>query len=104
MNELIKIENNEIVINKEWIEKYKEFKKIQLEMDLKEKEFKQELKEAMEKVGKSNIILDGFSASIRKASSRTTLDSKKLKEELPDIYDLYSVTSETASSITLKVE
>lgn len=104
MNELIKVENNDIVINEEWIEKYKQFKRLQLEMDLKEKEFKQELKEAMEKTGKTNIILNGFSASIRKASTRTTLDSKKIKEELPDIYELYSVTSETPSSITLKVE
>lgn len=104
MNELIKIENNDIVINKKWIEKYKEFKKVQLEMDLKEKEFKQELKEAMEKIEKPNIILDGFSASIKKASVRTTLDSKKIKEELPDIYNLYSITTEIPSSIILKVE
>ena len=81
MNELIKVENNDIVINEEWIEKYKQFKRLQLEMDLKEKEFKQELKEAMEKTGKTNIILNDFSASIRKASTRTTLDSKKINRK-----------------------
>ena len=104
MNELVKIENNDIVINKEWIEKYKNFKRIQLEMDLAEKEFKEELKNAMEQIGKPNLILDGFSASIRKGSTRTTLDSKRLKEEPPDIFEEYSKTSETSSSITLKCE
>ena len=82
MNELVKIKNNDIVINKEWIEKYKNFKRVQLEMDLAEKEFKEELKNAMEQIGKNNLILDGFSASIRKGSSRTTLDTKRIKEEL----------------------
>lgn len=104
MNNLVIVENNEIVINQEWINKYKEFKKIQLEMDIAEKEFKEELKEAMESIGKENIILDGFSASIRKRSTRTTLDSTRLKKELPEIYEEYSKTSEISSSIILKVE
>ena len=104
MNELVKIENNDIIINKEWIKKYKNFKRTQLEMDLAEKEFKEELKIAMEQIGKKNLILDGFSATIRKGSSRTTLDAKKIKEELPDIYEAYSITSETSSSITLKCD
>lgn len=104
MNELVKIKNNDIVINEEWIEKYKNFKRVQLEMDLAEKEFKEELKNAMEQIGKNNLILDGFSASIRKGSSRTTLDTKRIKEELPDIYEAYSITSEPSSSITLKCD
>ena len=104
MNEIVKIENNEIIINNEWIEKYKEFKRVQLEMDIAEKEFKEELKEAMEQIGKENIILDGFSASLRKGSTRTTLDTTRIKKELPQIYEEYSKTSETPSSIILKVE
>ena len=104
MNEIIKIENNEIIINNEWIEKYKEFKRVQLEMDIAEKEFKEELKNAMELIGKENIILDGFSASLRKGSTRTTLDTARIKKELPQIYEEYSKTSETPSSIILKVE
>ena len=104
MNEIVKIENNEIIINNEWIEKYKEFKRVQLEMDIAEKEFKEELKNAMELIGKENIILDGFSASLRKGSTRTTLDTARIKKELPQIYEEYSKTSETPSSIILKVE
>ena len=104
MNEIVKIENNEIIIKEEFIKKYKEFKKVQLEMEIAEKEFKEELKNAMELIGKENIILDGFSASLRKGSTRTTLDTARIKKELPQIYEEYSKTSETPSSIILKVE
>ncbi len=103
MNELVKIENNEIVVVSEIIEQFKNFKKQKDEMDLKEKQFKQELKDQMEKLGIKKFIINGLSAVIKDGSTRTTLDSKKLKEELPDIYDEYSKTSEVASSITLTI-
>ena len=102
--ELVKINNNEIIINDEWIEKYKNFKRLQLEMDLAEKQFKEDLKEAMESVGKTYIIYNGFTASIRKGSTRTTIDTKRLKEELPDVAEEYKITTETSSSITLKCD
>ena len=95
---------NDIVINQEWLEKYREFKALQLKMDLAEKEFKEELKEAMESMGKTFVACDGFSATVRKGSKRTTLDSKRLKDELPDIFDEYSRTTETKSSIVVTVE
>lgn len=103
MNELVKIENNEIVVVPEIIEQFKNFKRQKDEMDLKEKQFKQELKDQMEKLGIKKFIINGLSAVIKDGSTRTTLDSKKLKEELPDIYDEYSKTSEVASSITLTI-
>ena len=65
MNELVRIEKNEIVIDNDFIEKYKNFKKLQLEMDLAEKDLKVKLKDAMEMLGKDKVILDGFSAKIK---------------------------------------
>lgn len=103
MNELVKIENNEIVVVPEIIEQFKNFKKQKDEMDLKEKQFKQELKDQMEKLGIKKFIINGLSAVIKDGSTKTTLDTKKLKEELPDIYNEYSKTSEVASSITLTI-
>ena len=104
MTNLVEVKNNEIILNNDFIESYKEFQKIKLNMELREKEFKQELKEAMESLGKKDLILDGFSANIRKGSTRTTLDSRRLKEELPDVYHEYSKTTETKSSIMIKVD
>ncbi len=103
MNELVKIENNEIVIANETIEKIKNFEKVKAEMDLMQKDLKQQLKDKMESLGIKKFIANGLCATIKNATTRTTLDSKKLKEELPDIYEEYSKTSDVASSITLTV-
>ena len=103
MNELVKVENNQIVVSSDFIEKYRAFKKLQLEMDLMERVVKQKLKEALEETGISNYIVDGFSAVIRKGSTRTSLDTTRLKKEMPDIYEEYSKTSEIGSSIVITV-
>ena len=95
---------NEIIISYDFIEEYKNFQKIKLAMELKEKEFKEELKEAMEKTGKKEILLDGFSATYRKGSKRQTIDTKALKNDFPDIVLPYVKETETSSSIIIKCE
>lgn len=104
MMKLVVVENNDIIISQDFINDYKGFQRLKLAMELKEKEFKEELKEAMEKVGKKEILLDGFSATYKKGAIRTTIDSKRLKAELPDIAEKYSKTSVTESSIVIKCE
>lgn len=104
MNELVKIENNEIVISEDFINKYKNFKKIQLEMDLMEKDFKVKLKGAMESLGKEKIILNGFSAKIKAGYTTQKFDSTRFKKECPEIYEEYLKESNVSSSITLDVE
>lgn len=104
MNELVKVENNEIIVAHEIIEEYKQFKKTKDAFDLKDKEFKQQLKDAMEQVGMKKFIMNGLCAVVKDGTTRTTLDSKRLKLELPDIYGEYSKTSEVASSLTLTIE
>lgn len=102
--ELVKVENNEIVISQDFINDFKEFQKIKLAMELKEKEFKEELKEAMELTGKTEILLNGFSATYRKGSVRTTIDTKRLKAEQPEIAKQYEKTSEASASVVIKCE
>lgn len=104
--ELVKVENGEIVVAQEIINAIVEFEKKALEMKLKQEELKENLKQAMEK---NNVTKwkspDGrLKVTYRSATTRTSLDSKKLKEELPDIYEEYSKTSEVASSISISVE
>ena len=100
MNDLVKIENNQIVIEPNSLEKLKMFYKLKEEVDLIEKSLKQQSKEKMEELGIKKAILPGLCMTIKNATTRTTLDSKRLKEELPDVYEEYSKTSEVASSIT----
>lgn len=104
MNELVKIENNEIVVAAEVVEQIKEFQKAKAKMDIMEKELKASLKNAMELKGIKKFIINGLCATIREATSRTAIDSKRLKEECPDIYEEYSKTTPVASSITLTFE
>ena len=59
--------------------------------------------EDMNNLGIKKFIINGLSATIKDGSTRTTIDSKRLKEECPDIYEAYSKTSEVKSSITLSV-
>lgn len=102
--ELVKVENNEIVINQDFISEFKEFKKIQLRMELAEKELKEALKEKMEELGKTSLIKEGISVIYKKASTRTSIDTTRLKTELPDIYEAYSKTSDVSASISISVE
>ena len=101
---LVKVENNEIVISQDFINDFKEFQKIKLAMELKEKEFKEELKEAMELTGKTEILLNGFSASYRKGGQRATIDTKRLKEEQPEIVKQYSKVTLTSPGVVIKCE
>ena len=104
MNELVKIENNDIVIDSDFIEKYRNFKKLQLEMELMEKDLKVKLKDAMEMLGKDKVILNGFSAKIKAGYTTSRFDSARFKKECPDIYNEYVKESSVSSSITLEVE
>lgn len=104
MNELVKVENGKIVVEQDIVKQIIEFEKFKAEMDLKEKHLKEALKEAFEKNGIKSWSTDGLNASYRAATTSTRIDSKRLKEELPDIYEEYSKTSNVSSSITLKID
>ena len=104
MNELVKIENNEIIVDNEVVQQIIAFQKAKAKMDLMEKELKSSLKEAMEKVGLKKFIVSGLCASIKDATTRNSIDTKRLKEECPDIYEAYLKTTPVSSSITLTFE
>lgn len=102
--ELVKVENGEIVVAQEIVNQIVNFKKEMLKMELLEKQLKEEIKEAMEKNNVTSLEFGELKIKYRSASTRTSIDSKRLKEELPDIYEEYSKTSEVASSISISVE
>lgn len=103
--ELVKIEKGKIIVAEEIIKGIAEFEKQALEMKLKQDELKKSLLEAMEENEITNWESPNkeITVSYRKPSTRTTLDSKKLKEDMPDIFEEYSKTSNVKSSITLKI-
>ena len=103
MNEIVKIENGQVVVAQEIVNKIIEFNKAKKEMEYQEKLLKEGLMEAMNQVGLKKFIINGLSAVIKDGTTRTTVDSKRLKEECPDIYEAYSKTSEVKSSIVLTI-
>lgn len=104
--ELVKYENNELVVSKNLIAQLKDFEKKRVEIEVQEKQLREELLEAMEKYNILNWqTKDGsIKAVYKKASTRTTIDSTRLKKELPDIAEEYSKTSDVKSSVALTIE
>ena len=103
MEELVKVENGEITVAQEIVTKIIEFNKAKKEMEYQEKLLKEGLMSAMQEVGIKKFIINGLSATIKDGTTRTSLDSKRLKAECPDIYDSYSKTTNVNPSITLTV-
>ena len=103
MNELIKYEDNKVVVADEAIKKLRKLEEKRLEAELAMKNFKDELLELMEQNNcKESFEIGGLKVTYKKPSQRTTLDSKKVKEELPDVFEKYSKTSDVKSSISLE--
>lgn len=103
MNELVKYENDEIVVNQNAIDKIIEFNKLKKEMEYQMKLINDGLMNLMNEKGIKKFITKGLSATIKDGSTRTTIDTKRLKEECPEIYGAYSKTSEVKPSLILTV-
>lgn len=102
-NEIVKIENGQIEATKELISSIKKFQKAKVALNQMESELKENFKEVMEENGiKKWTSPDGsFTVTYVAPTTSTTLDSKKIKEELPEIYSAYSKTSTRAGYVKL---
>ena len=103
MQELVTIENNDIVIASEVIEEYKTLKKAKEDFELKEKEFKQVLKDKMSELGIEKWSGCGLNISIKYSKGKKTIDTKRLEKELPDVYEEYLKQGNPYSSLTIEV-
>ena len=99
MNELVKVENGNITIVPEELQRLKQYQEIKLKAEMLEKEIKQQLLIAMESNGIKKWSNDVFNAIYVAETQRTSIDTKRLKEELPDIAEEYSRTSNVKSSV-----
>lgn len=68
------------------------------------KQLKDDLLSAMEKHGVKKWDNDVMTISYVAPTTRTSVDSTKLKKELPDIFSKYSKTSNVKSSIRIKLK
>jgi predicted phage-related endonuclease len=74
------------------------------EIEKAEKEMREQLKQAMDAHGVESFDNDMIKVTYVEASTRTSVDSTKLKAQQPDIYAKYSKTSDVSAfvKITLK--
>lgn len=68
------------------------------------KKMKAQILEAMEKYHVKSINNDLMTISYVPPTTRTTLDSKALKEEMPEVFKEYSKTSKVKSSVRVKLK
>jgi len=103
--ELVKYENDKLVVEESFAKEYAEFQKQVAKMEMKLKEVKEAIKQVMEQNNLIEPYEDDFiKISYKKPTTRTTVDSKRLKEELPDVYNEYSKISNVSSSISIEAK
>lgn len=81
-----------------------DFEKDMKELKAKEEELKKRILEAMEENGCLKLENDVLSVSYVASYEKESFDTKKLKEELPDIYDAYIKMSTVKPSVRIKTK
>ena len=106
MNEMIKVENNEIVLAEKVTKELKKFQKDKLKMDLMQEQLKEELKVAMENNGITKWVSPDGTIAVNYFEEKTSkrLDQKKLKEEDEETYNKYLKDVTTKSYVKLVVK
>ena len=104
MDELIKVDGERSILSPEASQKIAEFERIAKEVKEKEDELKKAILSEMQEKGVIKLETDEIIVSYIAETTRESLDTKALREELPDIYDTYAKISPVKSSIRIKVK
>jgi regulator of replication initiation timing len=102
--ELIKVENEIGILDTEVSKKVAEFEKAIKEIKEKEEELKQNILTEIENKNILKLETDDLTITYIAPAERETFDSKKFREENPDLYDEYVKFSPVKSSIRVKVK
>lgn len=86
------------------IEKMTALLKLKQELDEQEKHLKQRLLEAMEMYGVESFETDTIRLKYVAPTTRTAIDTTKLKKDLPDIAERYTKTSAVSASVRITVK
>lgn len=103
MNEIVVI-GDKGLLNPEISDKIADFEKKIKKLKEQEDLLKQSILEEMEAKGIVKIENDDLLISYIAPTDRETFDSKKLREDNPDLYDEYIKISKVKASIRIKVK
>lgn len=73
-------------------------------LEAQDKEMRQQLQEAMDKYGVKKFENDILKITYVEPSTRVTIDTKKLKEDLPAVAEKYSKVSQVKGSVRIEVK
>ena len=104
MKSMVKLENGEYGLVSDAINTIVEIEKQIKDLKALQDSYKEKLLREMEENNVLKVDTEELSISYVAPSTRETLDSKKLKEDLPDIYDLYVKFTDVKSSLRIKVK
>lgn len=104
MKSMIKLENGEYGLASDAINTIVEIEKQIKDLKALQDSYKENLLKEMEENNVLKVDTEELLISYVAPSTRETLDSKKLKEDLPDIYDLYVKFTDVKSSLRIKVK
>ena len=106
MEKIIRVENGVSILDAEVSKKIAEFEKKLKALKEQEEELKKAILEEMEKQGivKLEDEINGLSINYIAPTYRESFDSKKFRDEHPDMYDDYIRMSPVKSSIRIKVK
>ena len=102
--DLIKFENNVLVLDKETSQKIAEFEKTIKDIQEKEKALKEAILNEMQAKNIVKIDTPELSISYVAETYKETFDTKLFKEQNPDLYDGYVKMSPVKASLRLKVK
>lgn len=97
--ELVKVENGTITVAESIMKQFHDFQVAKAEMEMKEKEVREAILNAMEQNGIKRFENDFMIASYKEPSLRKTVDTKALKEQ--GLYDNFTKESTVKASVTL---
>ena len=101
--ELIKIENG-YVLDKQSLDQIKEVEKLAKSLKAKQDAIKAELLKVMEDNNIVKFENEDLLINYIGPTQRETFDSKQLKADNPDLYDLYVKLSEVKASVRIKLK
>lgn len=102
--ELIRIENETALLNIEVNRKIADFERQIKSIKEQEDELKKAILEEMENKNLFKVETDDLTINYIAPTDRETFDSKKFREENPNLYDEYIKMSPVKSSIRIKVK
>ena len=103
MTELIALTENGAILSRDTVEKIAEFERMAKEIKAKQDELKARILDEMEQKCILKLETPEMTVSYVAAYNKESLDTKAIKEELPDIYDTYAKLSPVKASIRIKL-